>query len=67
LGKEFPADVAALLSSLNVDGAFQKKHSDLMACYEGRTLTMGLITLSEVREMKRICDASLCMHSAARS
>ena len=56
LGEEFPADMTALLSSLNADDPFKKKHSDLIARYAGRTLTMGLITLSEVAEMKRLCD-----------
>jgi hypothetical protein len=62
LGEEFPADMATLLSSLNADDPFKKKHSDLIARYEGRTLTMGLITLSEVAEMKRLCDG-LFMHA----
>ena len=56
LGTEFPIDIFALLSSLTVDDAFKKKHSDLIARYEAHTVTPGLITLSEVAEMKRICD-----------
>jgi AbiV family abortive infection protein len=62
LGEQFPTDIPALLSSLSIDDAFKKKHCDLVARYERRALTMGLITLSEVVEMKRICD-SLFMHT----
>jgi hypothetical protein len=39
-----------------VDEAFKKKHSDLIVHYEAHTIVHGLITLSEVAEMKRICD-----------
>lgn len=55
-GTEFPIDILALLSSLAVDDAFKKKHFDLIARYEAHTVVPGLITLSEVAEMKRICD-----------
>jgi AbiV family abortive infection protein len=65
LGTEFPADISALLSFLTVDEAFKKKHSDLTAGYEARTVTPGSITLSEVAEMKRICEA-LFMHAFSK-
>jgi AbiV family abortive infection protein len=56
LGAEFPFDILALLSSLSVDDAFKKKHSDLISRYEAHTVDPGSITLSEVAEIKRICD-----------
>lgn len=62
LGQDFPIDILALLSSLNVDDGFKKKHSDLITRYDARTLAPGSITLSEVAEMKRICE-SLFMHA----
>jgi len=61
LGEEFPTDITALLSSFNLDEAFKKKHADLNTRYEAHTVTPGSITLSEVAEMKRVCDA-LFMH-----
>jgi hypothetical protein len=65
LGTEFPVDISALLSFLTVDEAFKKKHSALIAGYEARTITPGPITLSEVAEMKRICDG-LFMHAFSK-
>jgi AbiV family abortive infection protein len=62
LGEQFPSDLPALISTLNIDDAFKKKHSDLLVHYENRTITIGLITLSEVAELKRVCD-SLFMHA----
>jgi len=56
LGPEFPADVQDLLSFLNVDNAFKKKHADLIARYGAHTARQVDVTLSEVAEMKRICD-----------
>jgi AbiV family abortive infection protein len=65
LGQDFPSDIFALLPSLNVDDAFKKKHFDLITNYEARIITPGSITLSEVAEMKRICDG-LFMHAFIR-
>jgi AbiV family abortive infection protein len=56
LGSEFPIDILALLSALTTDDAFKQKHGDLIARYEAHTLVPRSITLSEVAEMKRICD-----------
>jgi AbiV family abortive infection protein len=56
LGTEFPPEMSALLSVLSVDDSFKKKHSDLIAGYEAKSITPESITLCEVAEMKRICD-----------
>jgi hypothetical protein len=54
-----------LLSFLNVDDAFKKKHSDLVVRYDARTVTPGSITLSEVAEMKRVCEG-LFIHAFSK-
>jgi hypothetical protein len=38
------------------------KHAGLIAQYEARAVAQGTITLSEVGEMKRLCDR-LLMHA----
>ena len=62
LAPDSPADIAALLASLPAADPFRAKHSGLISRYEARTLTPGAITLSEVAEMKRLCDG-LFMHA----
>lgn len=57
LGADFPVDIPTFLSFLNVDDAFRTKHADLVAHYESRTVKHGIITLREVAESKRFCDA----------
>lgn len=61
-GPDVPVELSDLLLRLPVDDAFRTKHAGLVAQYDARTLGPGVITLSEVGEMKRFCDG-LLMHA----
>ena len=58
LGSDFAVAFSQIMAELTADEAFQKKHADLIGSYNAHSLTLGAITLSEVVEMKRICDAT---------
>lgn len=58
MGLDFALAFSQVMAELTADEVFQKKHADLIAAYNARSLTFGAITLSEVGEMKRICDAT---------
>jgi AbiV family abortive infection protein len=58
LGHDFAVAFSRIMAELTADEAFQKKHADLIASYNAHSLTLGAITLSEVVEMKCICDAT---------
>jgi AbiV family abortive infection protein len=56
LGDEFPLQVCDVLASIE-DDVFRKKHEDLMAAFDTGSVKPNSVTLSEVAEMKRLCDA----------
>jgi hypothetical protein len=58
LGPEFTVAFSQIMAELNADEVFHKKHADLIASYSAHSLTRGVITLSEVAGMKRLCDAT---------
>jgi AbiV family abortive infection protein len=63
--ENFLPDFGTLLSRLTSDDEFRTKHIELVTSYRNRTITPGTITLSEVAEMKRICDVYLLSVFAA--
>ena len=58
LAPDFTVAFSQIMAELTADESFKKKHVDLIASYNSHSLTLGAITLSEVVEMKRICDAT---------
>lgn len=58
LGSDFAVAFSQIMAELTADEAFQKKHADLITSYNTHSLALGAITLREVVEMKRICDAA---------
>ena len=57
-GPDFAVAFSRIMAELTADERFQKKHVDLIAAYNVHAIAPGAITLTEVVEMKRICDAT---------
>jgi AbiV family abortive infection protein len=54
--EEFGLTFSRIVGEMTGDEVFKAKHSGLIKAYDARTLTVGAITLTEVAEMKIICD-----------
>src|SRR4051794_26320769 len=54
--EEFGLTFSRIIGEMTGDEVFKAKHSGLIKAYDARTLTVGAITLTEVAEMKIICD-----------